>query len=155
MRLPTVAAALAALSIATGLPAQAVAPLDLDSATALPGTWSWSPAPDGSEAVFLSSAGLPQLWLHCSRASRIVSIARPANAAAAFLSVWTTSQSRALPASFNPATARSTAQLSAYDPLLDALAFSRGRIAVAVGASPPVVAPAWPEIARIVEDCRA
>jgi hypothetical protein len=155
MRLSTVAAAFAALTFATSLPAQVVAPLDLDSATTLPGGWSWSPAADGSEAVFTNSGGLPQIWLHCSRASRVVTIARPSSSAVAFLSVWTTTQSRALPASFNPATARSTARVSAYDPFLDALAFSRARIAVALGATPPVVVPAWPDIARIVEDCRA
>jgi hypothetical protein len=155
MRLSTVAAAFAALTFATSLRAQVVPPLDLDSATALPGNWSWSPAADGSEAVFINSGGLPQIWLHCSRASRVVTIARPSRSAVAFLSVWTTTQSRALPASFNPATARSTAQVSAYDPFLDALAFSRARIAVALGATPPVVVPAWPDIARIVEDCRA
>jgi hypothetical protein len=155
MRLSIAAAGVAALTFACMSTAQVVAPMGLEAATPLPGTWSWSPAADGSEAAFISSGGIPQLWLHCSRASRVVSIARPTNAAVAFLSVWTTTQTRALPASFNPATRRSTAQVSAYDPLLDALAFSRGRIAVAVGSTPPLVAPAWPEIARVVEDCRA
>jgi hypothetical protein len=155
MRFSTVVAAFAALTFASGLAAQVVAPLNLDSATALPGAWSWSHASDGSEAVFISSGGLPQIWLHCSRASRVVTIARPSSSAVGYLSVWTTTQSRALPASFNPATARSTAQISAYDPFLDALAFSRARIAVALGATPPVVVPAWPDIASIVEDCRA
>jgi hypothetical protein len=38
--------------------------------------------------------------------------------------------------------------------LLDALANSRGRIGFAAGAEPPLVVPAWPEIARVIEDCR-
>lgn len=155
MRLSVAAATLAALALASSASAQVVAPFDVETATPLPGSWSWTPTSDGSQAVFLNSSGMPQLWLHCARASRVVTIARPANAAAAFLTVWTSSQSRAIPASFNPTTARSTAQLSATDPLLDALAFSRGRIAVAIGAMPPLVAPAWPEIARVVEDCRS
>jgi len=46
-------------------------------------------------------------------------------------------------------------QLAAYDPLLDALAFSRARFAVVAAGSPPLVLPAWPEIARVIEDCRA
>lgn len=155
MRLSGAFAAIAALTFASSLSAQAVAPFDVETAAALPGNWTWTATSDGSQAVFLNSSGMPQLWLHCARASRVVTIARPAGAAAAFLTVWTSSQSRAIPASFNPTTARSTAQLSASDPLLDALAFSRGRIAVAIGAMPPVVAPAWPEIARVVEDCRS
>ena len=69
--------------------------------------------------------------------------------------MWTSSATRNLPASFDPATARITAQLCGVDPLLDAIAFSRGRIGVGVGGTPALVLPAWPEIARVVEDCRA
>jgi hypothetical protein len=61
---------------------------------------------------------------------------------------------RTLPASFDPATARQTIQVPAYDPLLDALVFSRGRVAVYIADKPALVVPAWPEIARVVEDCR-
>jgi len=45
--------------------------------------------------------------------------------------------------------------LPAYDGLLDAMSFSRGRIAVTVSGTPMLVVPAWPEVARVVEDCRA
>jgi hypothetical protein len=68
--------------------------------------------------------------------------------------VWTTAQTRSLPASFNPATGRLTATLSAYDPFLDAIAFSRGRIAVSVTGQPALILPAWADAARVVEDCR-
>ena len=148
------AAAIAALTFAAPLSAQPAAP-DLSAATPLPGRWSWTPTAGGSEATFLDSAGRAQLWLTCLRGARVVTIARPASGAAPFLMVWTSSQSRNLLASYNPATARITAQLSATDPLLDALAFSRGRIGVGVSGVAPLVAPAWPEIARVVEDCRA
>jgi len=72
-----------------------------------------------------------------------------------FLNIWTSSAARSVPASFDPATKRITIQLSAYDPLLDALAFSRGRFAIVASGTPALVLPAWPEIARVVEDCRA
>ena len=148
------AAVLAALAIAAPLAAQS-ASSDLTAATPLGGRWSWTPTTGGSEAAFVDSAGRAQLWLHCVRASRIVTIGRPAGAAAPFLNIWTSSATRNVPASFNPATGRSTASLSAYDSLLDALALSRGRIGVAVGTLPPLVAPAWPEITGLVEDCRS
>lgn len=45
-------------------------------------------------------------------------------------------------------------ELAASDPLLDAIAFSKGRFAVNVAGQPPVFAPAWPEITRVIEDCR-
>jgi hypothetical protein len=49
---------------------------------------------------------------------------------------------------------RVTAELPAYDALLDAIAFSRGRISVTMPGGVPLVVPAWPEAARTVEDCR-
>ena len=61
---------------------------------------------DGSEATFADAIGQPQLSVHCTRATRRVTIAKPASAAAPFLDVWTSSQTRSLPASFNPATGR-------------------------------------------------
>jgi hypothetical protein len=148
------AAALAALTLAAPVAAQTIAP-DLAAASPLPGRWTWTPAADGTEAAFLDSAGRPQLWVHCMRAQRVVAIARPASSAVPFLMVWTSSAARNVPSSFNPATGRSTAQLGAYDGLLDALAFSRGRIGIALSSMPALVATAGPEIARVVEDCRS
>ena len=46
------------------------------------------------------------------------------------------------------------ASLAATDPLLDAMAFSRGRFVVEQAGAPPLVLPAWAEIGRVVEDCR-
>lgn len=148
------AAAIAAFLFAGPLSAQTVATPDYTAAIPSPGRWTYAVSADGSEASFVDNAGRAQIWLHCARASRTVTIARPANAAAAFLSVWTSSATRNVPASFNPATSRLSASLSAYDSLLDALAMSRGRIAIGVGSTPALVAPAWPEIAHPVEDCR-
>jgi hypothetical protein len=46
------------------------------------------------------------------------------------------------------------AQLSARDPRLDQIAFSRGRFLVDVAGQPRLVLPSWPEVARVIEDCR-
>ena len=46
------------------------------------------------------------------------------------------------------------AVLAASDPLLDAMAFSRGRFVVERAGQPPLVLPAWAEVARVIEDCR-
>ena len=147
-----IAAALA-LTAATSLHAQTVT-TDFNTATPLPGTWVWARTPDGSEATFVDAYSHPQLWVRCTRSTRTVTIARPASAAAPTLDVWTSAQTRKLPASFDPATARLSAHLTAFDRLLDALATSRGRIAVAVAGATPLVAPAWADVARVVEDCR-
>lgn len=46
------------------------------------------------------------------------------------------------------------ARIPARDPLLDAMAFSRGRFAVEVSALPTLYVPAYPEVTRAIEDCR-
>jgi hypothetical protein len=127
---------------------------DLSIATPMAGSWSYAPAADGSEAVFINSAGSPQLWVHCTRSIRRISISRPANAAAPFINVWTSSQTRSVASSFNPATGRLTIDLAAYDALLDAIVSSRGRVGFIVAAQPPLVLAPWAEPARVIEDCR-
>jgi hypothetical protein len=44
-------------------------------------------------------------------------------------------------------------RLQANDPLLDAIAFSRGRFMV-TGGGATLAIPSWPEAARSIEDCR-
>ena len=154
-------AAAFALAVASSLSAQTTTPAvtppatpDFTYAIPIAGSWTFAPAPDGSTATFLNASAMPQLTIRCSRATRRVSIAKPGSVAMPFLNVWTSSMTRSVPASFDPATARITIQLPAYDPLLDALAFSRGRLAIYVADKPALVLPAWPEVARVVEDCR-
>ena len=147
MQLP-IAAALALL-VAVSASAE-----DLSTATPIAGSWSYAPVADGSEAVFANSNGVPQLWVHCTRATRRITISRPASAAAPVLNIWTSSLTRSAASSFNPATGRLTIELANYDPLLDALVSSRGRIGFTIGTQPPLVVPPWPEPARVIEDCR-
>lgn len=157
MRFPIVAAlALAAVSLAPELAVAQAAPAipDMSYATPLPGTWSWSQTAGGSEVTFADAAARLQLTIRCTRLSRFVTIFRPASAAAPSLSVWTSTQSRSLPAKFDPASARLSADLPASDPLLDAIAFSRGRFAVGIAGQPPLVVPPWADVARVIEDCR-
>ena len=144
-----------ALIAASSLHAQAAAPgLDLGTAVPIAGNWVYSQTAGGSEASFLNASALPQLTLRCTRATRRVTISRPASGAAAFLTVWTSAQTRGLPASFNPATQRLSAEVAASDPLLDAIAFSRGRFGVSVSGAAALVVPAWAEPQRVIEDCR-
>jgi hypothetical protein len=46
------------------------------------------------------------------------------------------------------------ASLSANDPFLEAIAFSKGRFAVEVQGLDPLYLPAWPEVTRVIEECR-
>ena len=151
MRFVTAAALALLLSASVG--AQGVA--DLATAKPIDGSWTYAATSDGSEAGFANAAGAVQLTVHCTRATRHVSIAKPASAAAPFINVWTSSLTRSVPSSFNPATGRLTIDFVPYDPLLDALASSRGRVGFSVGTDPALVVPAWAEAARVIEDCRA
>jgi len=44
--------------------------------------------------------------------------------------------------------------LTARDPLLDAMAFSRGHFAIETAGLPTLYVPSWPEVSRVIEDCR-
>lgn len=139
------------------------------------GSWSLRLAPAGSEAAFGPAAAPAQLVLRCDPAARRVRLAVPSAiagraATAATMIITTSSQSRRLAGLAGPATVE--AQLAAGDPLLDAIAFSRGRwtLSLAGSVSPAgslvpagtgapagarmLVLPISAEAARIVEDCR-
>jgi hypothetical protein len=149
-------AALPALAFAASLSAQQPATTQIDYATArvTPGTWTYQAVPGGSTARFVDSTGTARFALECSKATRRVMISRASASAAPGLFIWTTDLSRSLGARFDAAASRVALELAARDPLLDAMAFSRGRIAVVMTGAEPLVMPAWPEVARTIEDCR-
>jgi hypothetical protein len=135
------------MQAATGL-------IDFATAPASPGVWAYRPLPGGSEALFNNLSGGLQLSVRCTRGTRMVTISRISSAPASTLFVWTSSAQRSLTARFEPNAMRISADVAANDALLDAIAFSRGRIAVSIpGAKPLLVAPG-PEAARVFEDCR-
>ena len=105
--------------IAAAAPASAqVAPVTFDFGKSLPlanGQWSYAATATGSEARFGS-----QLLLICDKRTRTVAISRPGMPVAA-LTIVTDTQTRTLPPN---------GVVSAHDPLLDAMAFSRGRMLV-------------------------
>jgi hypothetical protein len=153
-------AALAALAPATAIAAQTApaasvaAVTDFANAPAASGSWGYQAAPGGSSARFVDTSAIARLTIQCTRATRRVNISQTSAAPSATLLVWTSSSSRNLAARFEPNAMRVSAELAAMDPLLDAIAFSRGRIAVQLAGSQPLVVPAGPEAARVVEDCR-
>jgi hypothetical protein len=46
------------------------------------------------------------------------------------------------------------ARVPARDALLDAMAFSKGRFAVEVAGLQALYVPSYPEVTRVIEDCR-
>src|SRR5690348_18465344 len=99
----------AALALTAASPVDAQTPaappaVDYGTATPIEGNWTYAPVTGGSEASFVNATSQPQLTISCTRATRQVTIAKPATGAAPFLTVWTTAETRALPSSYNPAT---------------------------------------------------
>ena len=134
-------------------PAPTVA-VDVENLTPLTGQWSYRTYAGGSEAAFADNGGVRRLVISCNRVSRTVSIVRSGvPAATATLSIWTSSESRAVPARFE-ASQTLTADLASSDRLLDAIAFTRGRFATSAVGSPLTAFPGWPESERVIEDCR-
>ena len=129
--------------LAAASPAAAqVGPLSFDAGKSLPlasGQWSYAPTATGGEARFGA-----HLSIRCDKPTRTITIGRPGMPVAA-LTIATDMLTRALPPN---------GRISAYDPLLDAMAFSRGRFLVSGGTGPVLAVPSWPEAARAIEDCR-
>jgi hypothetical protein len=134
---------LIALLVACAAPAAAqVTPIGFESGKLLPltpGQWSYSATATGSEARYGA-----YFSMRCDRATRTVTVSRP-GAAPAILTIATDMANRNLPAG---------GRLLANDPVLDAIAFSRGRFIVSGGGATLAI-PSWPEAARSIEDCRS
>lgn len=93
--------------------------------------------------------------LRCDRTERRIFLSRTGDLRTA-LAVRTTSTSRAVPVQPTGGTPPYVAAvLAPGDPLLDAMAFSRGRFVLDQAGAPPLVLPAWGEVGRVVEDCRS
>ena len=149
-------AAATALVITSAATAQTSAPaaIDLDAVQATVGNWSYRPITGGSEADFVDSGGHVRLAVRCNRTTRAVSIVRTGmTAAAPYLTVTTTYGARNLASSF--AAGNLTAAVAANDPLLDDIAFTRGKWAIANAGVGALVVPSWAEAPRVFEDCRS
>ncbi|MFN4020114.1 MAG: hypothetical protein ACK4IC_06320 [Erythrobacter sp.] len=172
--LPLLAAALAlsACASSTGMPAPAPAPAARPAAVprpapvpqapvsdnwmdipATPGDWRYIPRGTGAEASFWSPAGAPMARLSCSADTRTVVLSLPESGARQpLVTIRTETATRTLAA--HSADREMTVSLAPTDPLLDAMALSKGRFAVESEGLPPLYLPSWAEVTRVIEDCR-
>lgn len=126
--------------------------IDWRDAPITPGDWRWSSEAGQSVARFAGGA----LVLRCDLASRTVALQRAGSAAGAVpVTVLTSTGNRQLSAAPQPGPPPMlSVSLPGRDNLLDAMAFSRGRFAIEVAGLPTLYVPSWPEVSRVVEDCR-
>ena len=126
-------------------------PLAWEDAPLSPGDWTYRNEGGVSVAAF-GAAGAASLIVRCE-SNRSISLTRAGvSSAASSLTVRTSFGARRVAAATAPSGV--TATTSATNPVLDELAFSRGRFAIEVDGAPLLIVPAWPEPARVVEDCR-
>jgi hypothetical protein len=129
--------------------------LDWPDLPLTPGDWVYSSDAAGSQALYGPPASEAHFILRCERARRQILLSKGGAGAARALVVRTTALERSLPASARTEPLPYTsATLPASDPLLDAMAFSRGRFTIEAEGQGQLVLPAWPEPARVIEDCR-
>ncbi|HTU10831.1 MAG TPA: hypothetical protein VMG08_08010 [Allosphingosinicella sp.] len=131
-------------------PPPAPPPQDWQSGPLSPGDWRYQPSPSTPLALFASD-GL-SFAVRCQQDRAIWLGVTGAQGDA--LVIRTSYGVRRLPAE-RVHLNEMVAQLPTGDPLLEQMAFSRGRFLVTVEGGPSLVVPAWPEVARVIEDCRA
>lgn len=127
-------------------------------APATPGAWRYSTDAGGAPlAAFGEANSEPRFAMRCNRARRVMIIERAGSVSTpTSMIVRTETIDRQLTAKQADSTLpRMQAELAAYDPLLDAMAFSKGRFAVEVAGQATLYLPAWTEVTRVIEECRS
>lgn len=136
----------------TPSPAPAVPPADWRDAPITPGDWTWGMVAGQSTARFANTL----FTMRCNRADSTVRLLRAGSVDGQLpMKIITEKATRQILARGVPGSAPVIeATLSARDPLLDAMAFSRGRFAIEVNGLATLYIPSWPEVSRVIEDCR-
>jgi hypothetical protein len=119
------------------------------------GDWVYRRDDRGSTAVFGPIGQNAVVTLRCDLQHRRIYVSREATAPGQRIVIRTSSATKefaAKPTGGTPVYLAS--EIMPMDGILDAMAFSRGRILLETDGHPPIILPAWAEIARIVEDCR-
>lgn len=136
-------------------PPQPPAPVDWRDWPVTPGTWVYERDARGTRALFGTASADAALVLRCDVGDRRVYLSR-AGTSTAPLTIRTSSVARAVAVqSTGGAAAYVAAAFAPNDTLLDAMAFSRGRFAITQPGAATLVVPAWAEVGRVIEDCRA
>ena len=117
------------------------------------GAWTYAGDATASAARF-GAEGTPAFTLRCDRQRHVVTLERAGAIAGATMAVRTSYSTATWPVGAKPGGAPAVI-LAAADPVLDRMAFSRGRFSVSVAGMPTLMLPTWAEPARVIEDCRS
>ncbi|MEX0341480.1 MAG: hypothetical protein AB3N06_02750 [Erythrobacter sp.] len=121
-----------------------------------PGNWSYHAGAEGGAARFGEAGSEAQFSIECDASAKTITLTRTGQGPReAVMTIRTETTDRTLRA--NSGASRSpqfSAALAAGDPLLDAMALTRGRFAVEMSGLSTLYLPAWAEVTRVIEDCR-
>jgi hypothetical protein len=115
-----------------------------------PGDWSYRRNGAVTEAVYGQPGAIPVLMMQCATGARQIRMTW-ATAAAGPLTVRTSYGD--VPRAAGRTETGLAVNFTPRDALLDQMAFSRGRFML-IANGQELIVPAWPEVARVVEDCR-
>ena len=137
------------------VPAPVPPPADWRDWPMTAGVWRYAQDARGSVAMYGRVNADAVVVLRCDKRGVRVFLSVPGSASGT-MTVRTSSTTRSVPIGATGGTPPYlAAALTPTDPLLDALAFSRGRFALVLVGKQPLIVPAWSEVGRLVEDCRA
>lgn len=121
-----------------------------------PGDWYYRSGNGTTRALFGDAGADARFAMTCDVGQRTVNLSRAGVAAGRTqMNIRTESTERGLSAAPSTSAIPSLdARVGATDPILDAMAFSKGRFAVEVPGLETLYLPSWPEITRVIEDCR-
>lgn len=121
-----------------------------------PGDWRYLKLGAGSSASFHSRDGTALFTMQCQPAGARIVLSRAGSAEGqVMMRIRTETRDQILTAAAKPSVAPEvSASLPSRDPLLDAMAITKGRFAMEVEGMEPLYLPAWAEVTRVIEDCR-
>ncbi len=115
-----------------------------------PGTWSWAQSGPRSVADFGGSL----FTMRCDTRNATVTLERRAQGAAGRVTMGITTMQETHTVTTEARQGYYVATLPARSPILDDMAFTRGRFALSTQGQPTLYIPSWTEVSRVIEDCR-
>lgn len=118
------------------------------------GDWVYRRDERGSIALFGPIGGNALVTIRCDTARRKIYLAREGQSVGMIVVRSSSAMKELTGAPTGGVPPYIAAEIAPNDPILDAMALSRGRIAINVAGQQPLAIPSWAEITRVVEDCR-
>jgi len=121
-----------------------------------PGSWTYVNEPNETLALFGASVQKPVFMIRCAGGrvalARVLETDQSAPRSMSLTAETGTRTLEASPVRVNPIIL--AAELDPRDGVLDAIAITKGRFAVAMEGARTLYLPAWVEVSRVIEDCR-